>query len=84
MADASDVMEERPLHLDDERPLAASTAALVAELEGIVQADRVVACVIRCREDLRAAGVREGLATATAAMARARLVPGNTDPRLAG
>ena len=79
-----DVREERPLRLDDERPLAASTAALVAELDGLVPSHQVISCVLACREDLRAAGVREGLATATVAMARARLLPGTTAIPLAG
>lgn len=63
-----------PLHPTHELSLGESAAALIAEFGGQLPPGQVLTCIVRCRESLRRAGVRDGLATATAAMARARLL----------
>lgn len=62
----------------ERRALLRRTELLVRELEP-VPAGVVIACVVRCRDELMRAGVRTGLAVAAESMARARL-----ERRLAG
>jgi hypothetical protein len=49
------------------------TQGLVREFDPLLPAGEVIATVARCRQELTRSGVRRGLATATEAMARARL-----------
>lgn len=56
----------------ERRALLRRTEVLVRELEP-VPAGVVIACVVRCRDELMRAGVRTGLAVAAESMARARL-----------
>lgn len=64
---------ERALRLRGER------AALVDRSQELVEeftwhaAGHVIATMVRCRDELERAGVRDGLATATLAMTRQRL-----------
>ena len=63
----------RPLQLLEERhSLLHRSLELVEELSELA-AGHVIACVVRCRDELERMGVRDGLATATIAMARTRL-----------
>lgn len=49
------------------------TQGLVREFHPRLSAGEVITTVARCRQELMRSGVRRGLATATEAMARARL-----------
>jgi hypothetical protein len=64
-ATASTVVHER-------RALLTRTEHLVHDLQPL-PAGVVIACVVRCRDELMRAGVRSGLAVAAESMARARL-----------
>lgn len=65
---------DRALQLRDERAsLLESSQELVDEFSAL-PAGHVIACLVRCRDELERAGVRDGLATATIAMARTRLL----------
>lgn len=58
---------------DERRHLTDVTEVLVREAYPARSAGTVIACVLRCREELLRAGVRAGLADAAETMARARL-----------
>ncbi len=65
-ASASTVVQER-------RALLRRTEHLVHDLQPL-PAGVVIACVVRCRDELIRMGVRSGLAVASESMARARLM----------
>ncbi|HEX5511099.1 MAG TPA: hypothetical protein VFX41_05250 [Actinomycetales bacterium] len=65
-ASASTVVQER-------RALLRRTEHLVHDLQPL-PAGVVIACVVRCRDELIRMGVRSGLAVASESMARARLI----------
>jgi hypothetical protein len=65
-ADASSVLATRDRLLD-------VAHELVREFDVDLPAGSVVRCVVRCRDELLRAGVREGLVEAVHAMARTRL-----------
>jgi hypothetical protein len=65
-ASASTVVQER-------RALLRRTENLVYDLQPL-PAGVVIACVVRCRDELMRMGVRSGLAVASESMARARLM----------
>jgi hypothetical protein len=54
--------------------LVGATQDLVSEFAGLLPAGVVIACVVRCRDVLERNGTRSGLAAATTAMARRRLL----------
>lgn len=65
---------DRALQLRDERAsLLRSSQELVDEFTWL-PAGHVIACMVRCRDELERMGVRDGLATATIAMTRTRLL----------
>ncbi|HEX8971569.1 hypothetical protein [Oryzihumus sp.] len=71
--DLADLIREERRHLTD------VTAVLVREAYPVRSAGSVIACVLRCREELLRAGVRAGLADAAETMARRRLgLPGHS------
>jgi len=55
------------------KDLLTRTESLVREFQSSVSAGMVISTVTGCRKELMRTGVRRGLATATEAMARARL-----------
>jgi hypothetical protein len=57
----------------ERKDLVRRTEILVREYHPVLSAGAVIACVVRCREELVRAGVRAGLADAVESMARARL-----------
>ena len=60
--------------LSERRDMQAATERLVREFRAALSAGAVITEVMRCRATLLRAGVREGLAPATEAMARCRLL----------
>jgi hypothetical protein len=55
------------------KDLLARTETLIREFQPSLSAGTVITTVVSCRNQLRSAGVRRGLAIAAEAMARARL-----------
>lgn len=66
--DASTVVAER-------RELLRRTELVVRDLQPRVPAGVVIACMVRCTDELVRSGVRSGLADAAEAMVRVRLAP---------
>lgn len=64
---------ERALRLKDERAALVDRSHELVEEFAWLAAGYVIATMVRCRDELERAGVREGLATATLAMTRQRL-----------
>ena len=65
-------MERAPRLRDERSALVERTPELVEEFTWLA-AGCVIAALVRCRDELERAGVRDGLADATLAMTRQRL-----------
>jgi hypothetical protein len=59
--------------ISEYQDLLARTETLIREFQPSLSAGTVITTVVSCRNQLRSAGVRRGLAIAAEAMARARL-----------
>lgn len=75
---------DRALHLRDERATLLRSSQELVEEYAWLPAGHVIACLVRCRDELERHGVREGLAMASLAIARARLQESSPAARLVG
>lgn len=73
--DISDRSTQAVARKRDRARLLQLTESLIAEFAEQLPAGVVIACVTRCRAELIASGVRNGLPVATEAAARIRLAP---------